>query len=98
VKKYIYSSYIITFFAMCFTATSLAIFPEFFIRIFTDDPKVIELGLTLFVIVALFQLFDGAQVIIAGALRGLGVTREVSYSVIIGYWVLGVPVGIWLAF
>lgn len=98
VKRFISSAVLVTCVVMSFTVFIFTFFPENLIRIFTDDPKVITLGLSLFVLVALFQLFDGIQVILAGALRGLGTTREVSISAIVGYWVIGLPFGIWLAF
>ena len=39
--------------------------------IFSSDPKVIDLAVHLLIVAAIFQLFDGVQVTMAGALRGL---------------------------
>ncbi|NLJ62347.1 MAG: MATE family efflux transporter, partial [Alcaligenaceae bacterium] len=47
---------------------------------------------------ALFQLADGAQAVAAGMLRGLYDTRTPMLLALIGYWVLGVPIGAFLAF
>jgi putative MATE family efflux protein len=44
-------------------------------RIFTDDPEVVRLGVPLLAIGALFQLFDAFGIISEGALRGAGDTR-----------------------
>jgi MATE family multidrug resistance protein len=48
--------------------------------------------------VACFQLFDGTQVTLAGILRGLSVTRSASMAILIGYWVIGLPLGFYLGF
>jgi MATE family multidrug resistance protein len=45
------------------------------LRIFTDDPKVLELGRPLLLLGALFQLADAVAIISEGALRGAGDTR-----------------------
>jgi MATE family multidrug resistance protein len=45
------------------------------LRIFTDDPRVLELGRPLLLLGALFQLADAVAIISEGALRGAGDTR-----------------------
>jgi multidrug resistance protein, MATE family len=49
-------------------------------------------------VAAAFQLVDGAQVIGAGMLRGLHDTRWPLLFALVGYWVVGLGVAIWLAF
>lgn len=44
-------------------------------RLFTDDPEVIDYGRTLLALGAAFQLFDALQIVAGGALRGAGDTR-----------------------
>jgi multidrug resistance protein, MATE family len=66
-----------------------------------DDPNfgpILALGGRMMVLAALFQVFDGAQVVAAGALRGLKDTRVALIVAIIGYWCLGMPIGAGLAF
>jgi MATE family multidrug resistance protein len=55
----------------------------------------VAIALQLFVIAALFQLFDGVQVIAAGALRGYCDTAVPMLIAAIGYWAIGF-VGGWL--
>ena len=43
-------------------------------------------------IAALFQLFDGLQVVATGALRGLADTRTPLVAHFAGYWLIGLPV------
>ena len=64
----------------------------------TQDTAVIDLGIKLLVIVALFQVFDAFQVTLAGVLRGLGETTFPSLMVFLGYWIIGIPSGIYLTF
>jgi multidrug resistance protein, MATE family len=49
-------------------------------------------------VAALFQLFDGAQVVTAGMLRGLHDARAPMLMALAGYWGLGLPIGAALAF
>ena len=59
---------------------------------------------------ALFQLFDGTQVVAIGALRGLEDYKYPTYIAFIGYWIIALPLcyifgfmmnykvyGVWLA-
>jgi MATE family multidrug resistance protein len=50
-------------------------FPRPLLRIFTDEPEVLELGLPLVWLGAAFQFFDCAAIVTEGALRGAGDTR-----------------------
>ncbi|MBD65849.1 MAG: hypothetical protein CME62_11625 [Halobacteriovoraceae bacterium] len=77
---------------------SFLIFPEYVISFITDDPAVIQLSVLLLFIVAVFQLSDSTQVVLAGILRGLKQTRLPSLIIFIGYWVIGIPYGHYLAF
>jgi MATE family multidrug resistance protein len=72
--------------------------PEPLLRIFTSDPRVLASGVGLLLIAAVFQLFDGAQVVLTGALRGTGDTRTPLIANLVGYWVLGLPIGLVLCF
>jgi MATE family multidrug resistance protein len=72
--------------------------PRTLIRLFTTDPAVISMGITLLAIAAVFQLFDGFQVVATGNLRGAGNTRTPMLWNLVGHWAVGLPVGYWLAF
>lgn len=67
----------------------------------TDAPEnalVITLAVGFLKVAAAFQLVDGAQVIGAGMLRGLHDTRWPLLFALVGYWVVGLGIGSWLAF
>ena len=56
------------------------------------------LAVQLLLLAALFQFVDGAQVVGAGMLRGLKDTRMPMLFAGLGYWAIGVPAGVALAF
>jgi len=58
----------------------------------------IALAVSFLRVAAAFQLVDGAQVIGAGMLRGLHDTRWPLVFALVGYWVVGLGIGAWLAF
>jgi MATE family multidrug resistance protein len=71
--------------------------PEHLLRGFTEDVRVLELGVTLLAIASAFQVFDGTQVVATGVLRGLGDTRTPMIMNLAG-WALGLPTGYALCF
>ena len=77
-------------------------FPHWLVTLFlTDEPQnaiVIGLAVSFLQVAAAFQLVDGAQVIGAGMLRGLHDTRWPLLFALVGYWVVGLGIGWWLAF
>ncbi len=73
-------------------------FPNAVMNFYTQDPDVLAWGKTLLFWVACFQIFDGAQVTLAGVLRGLSVTRAPTVAMFIGYWIIGIPLGYYLGF
>jgi len=72
--------------------------PRAIIRIFTNEPDVVSTGVALLGVAAIFQLFDGLQVVATGALRGSGDTRTPMLANLVGHWVLGLPLGYALCF
>jgi MATE family multidrug resistance protein len=65
---------------------------------FTPAPEVASLAARLLLVAAIFQLFDGGQVISVGALRGLHDVRVPTALTFVAYWVIALPLGYLLAF
>jgi len=63
-----------------------------------QNAEVIALAVSFLKVAAAFQLVDGAQVIGAGMLRGLHDTRWPLVFAVVGYWIVGLGIGSWLAF
>jgi MATE family multidrug resistance protein len=68
------------------------------IALYTRDSQVMAVGPSLLGLAAAFQIFDGIQTVSTGALRGLGETRVPMLANLVGYWVLGLPLGLSLCF
>jgi MATE family multidrug resistance protein len=83
---------------MSLTAIIFFSIPGFLAGMYTTDPGVLQLAVLLLPIAGVFQVFDGIQVVSIGLLRGLGDTRIPMLTSILGFWCLGIPVSLWLAF
>ena len=84
-------------------ATLFWLAPEWVIGLFIDhgDPanrEVVQLAVSLLAIAAWFELFDGTQCIAMGAIRGLKDARTTFLVGLAGYWLVGVPMALLLAF
>jgi MATE family multidrug resistance protein len=79
-------------------ATVFALAGDTLVRVFSTDPVVTALAARLLVVAAIFQLFDGGQVVAAGALRGLTDVKVPTLITFTAYWVLALPAGYVLAF
>jgi MATE family multidrug resistance protein len=75
-----------------------AAFPGFLARLYTADPAVIAVAAALLPIAAVFQVFDGTQVVGAGVLRGSADTTFPAGIALVGFWLVGLPAGWALAF
>ncbi len=84
-------------FMSCAGLTFLMI-PGYLIEIFTGDRAIIQAGISLLGVAAIFQLFDGLQGTTTGALRGAGDTRTPMLCHLTGYWMIGLPLGYYLCF
>ena len=62
------------------------------------DRQVFDLTISFLWVAAWFQLFDGAQTIGAGMLRGIQDTRWPMAYAAFGYWIVGIIVAVWLGF
>ena len=88
-------------FAVLFMSAAASLFllaPRLLLRAFTSDAGVVEIGVTLMFVAAVFQLFDGVQGVATGALRGLGDTRTPMLWNLAGHWFIGLPLGYTLCF
>jgi MATE family multidrug resistance protein len=83
---------------MTLAAVALLVFPRWIARAYTPDETVIRSTVTLLAVGAAFQLFDGIQTVATGALRGAGDTRTPMFCHFTMYWLLGLPLGVYLCF
>jgi MATE family multidrug resistance protein len=83
---------------MSLTAVAFLTLPQTLSRLYTGNQEVIAVAATLIPIAGVFQVFDGLQVVASGILRGLGDTRAPALANVLGYWILGIPLSLYLGF
>jgi MATE family multidrug resistance protein len=83
---------------MAATGVCFAAAPKFILSLYGAGDELVRVATPLLYCSAAFQMFDGAQAALSGALRGLGETRRPLLINLIGHWLIGLPVGSWLCF
>jgi len=84
--------------AMLLSALTYLAVPYALASAFTRDQAVIAATVPLLFIAAFFQFCDGLQVTVIGALRGAGDTHSGLVTHLCTYWLLGLPLGLYLCF
>ncbi|RAJ10780.1 MATE family multidrug resistance protein [Chitinophaga skermanii] len=87
------ASYHLVLVLMSFCALIFLIGNQILPAFYIDDPAVIQCASGLLIIAAVFQLFDGTQVVGLGVLRGLGDVKLPTLITLVAYWVIGLPLG-----
>jgi MATE family multidrug resistance protein len=87
-----YSIFLQVFIIEGFFALGFILLKGFLPTLYIDDAEVLMLASQLLVIAALFQLSDGLQVAILGALRGLQDVKVPTLICFVAYWLIGFPV------
>lgn len=98
-----WAAYVLGVSFMALMALVMLAFPKLLIGAFLNvsDPAnaaVVSFAVTFLFFAALFQIVDGAQAVSAGMLRGLQDTNVPMLFAAIGYWGIGLPMGVLLAF
>ncbi|MCK5678942.1 MAG: MATE family efflux transporter, partial [Flavobacteriaceae bacterium] len=60
--------------------------------VYIDNVSVVNTAASLLLIAGLFQLSDGFQVVVLGALRGMQDVKIPTFLTFIAYWVVGFPI------
>jgi MATE family multidrug resistance protein len=90
-QKFAYASYHLVIIFMMFFAVIFTIFNQYLPYLITNDVNVVALAAQLLVIAAIFQLFDGTQVVGLGTLRGMGDVNIPTFITFVAYWIIGLP-------
>jgi len=80
---------------MATTAVAFIALPRLLASAYSNGADVVAVAASLIPIAGVFQVFDGAQVVASGVLRGAGETRTPAVANLVGYWFVGLPIG-WL--
>lgn len=93
-KRYTYTSLKITLLIMGLIGVVLFFFPDLFIKIFTDDIKVIEYARIAVKIISVVQPFFAMVLIFMGSLRGGGNTSSPFWATTLGMYLIRIPISI----
>lgn len=104
-RRIAFSIFLLTFFieivfALCFVIFN-NVLPEIYLDVndtenLADNTEVIGIAAKLLIIAALFQISDGIQVVVLGALRGLQDVKIPTAITFFAYWIVGFPVSYYL--
>jgi MATE family multidrug resistance protein len=83
---------------MVLFALLFGLFPGTLARIYTQDPATVDMAVLLLPVAAMFQVFDGLQVVSVGVLRGAADTAVPAVLAFLGFWAVGLPAGWFLGF
>ncbi|MER8966626.1 MATE family efflux transporter [Mesorhizobium sp. M0808] len=98
-----WTAYVVAVSFMALMGLVMILWPHLLIGAFIDlgnpaNAEVVALAVSFLAFAALFQVFDGAQAVASGMLRGLHDTKVPMIYAAIGYWGIGLPLGVLLAF
>ena len=97
-RRAAYSGLLIGVSFMTMAAAAFIFAPRLLASAYTSVEEVLLLASLFLPIAGFFQVFDGIQVVSAGALRGAGDTRAPMLVNIVGFWFIGLPISLFLAF
>ena len=83
---------------MVFFGITFLSIPDVLARIYSTDVVVVGLAATLIPVAGIFQVFDGLQAVASGALRGVGDTLAPMVVNLLGFWLIGLPISLYLGF
>lgn len=95
-KRIARSNFLLVFLIETVFAIGFILLKDFLPTIYIDNQTVIMLAAQLLIIAALFQLSDGLQVTILGALRGLQDVKIPTLICFLAYWAIGFPLSFFL--
>ena len=96
-------AFLVTMAYVALSATTMLAAPRLLIAPFLapdapENAEIVALALSFLRVAAIFQMFDGAQAALANMLRGVHNSRWPMMMALIGYWAIGAPIGLALAF
>ncbi|MAV05269.1 MAG: MATE family efflux transporter [Flavobacteriaceae bacterium] len=104
-RRIAFSVFMLTVLIEMFFAVMFLVFRDWLPTIYLDtenlsktleNTEVILMASKLLLIVALFQIFDGLQVVILGALRGMQDVKIPTIITFVSYWLIGFPISFYL--
>ena len=92
-------TYILTFLVIgLFDFTFLTCFRNILPKAFSSDPEVVSIVATVLPLLAVFQFADSSTALVNALLRGLGKQSIGGWCNLFVYYVIAVPLALWLCF
>ena len=91
-RRISFSIFLLVFLIMGVFALLFILLKDILPGFYIDNFEVVSLAAQLLIVAAVFQLSDGMQVVILGALRGLQDVKIPTVICFIAYWIIGFPV------
>lgn len=91
-RRISFSLFLQAFIISFFFAIGFIVLKNVLPLVYIDNISVIETAASLLLIAGLFQLSDGFQVVVLGALRGLQDVKIPTLLTFIAYWIVGFPI------
>jgi MATE family multidrug resistance protein len=82
---------------MLLPTVSFLLFPGSIVALYINDPAVISIATTLVFFAGLFQMADAMQASSISLLRSLNDVLQPSVISFVAFWLIGLPIGYWLA-
>ena len=95
-RRIAFSTFLLVFLIEAVFAVGFILLKDWLPALYIDNNAVILLAARLLIVAARFQLSDGLQVVILGALRGLQDVKFPTLICFIAYWIIGFPVSFFL--
>ena len=95
-RRIAFSTFLLVFVIEAIFAVGFILLKDWLPTWYIDNIEVILLAAQLLIVAALFQLSDGLQVVILGALRGLQDVKFPTLICFIAYWIIGFPISFFL--
>jgi len=86
------SVFLLVFIIEAIFAVGFILLKDWLPTFYIENAEVVLLSSQLLIVAALFQLSDGMQVVILGALRGLQDVKVPTAICFVAYWIIGFPV------
>lgn len=90
-RRIAFSNFLLILIIMSIFTVGFIVLKDILPWMFTDNLEVIGIASSLLIIAGIFQLSDGMQAVILGALRGLQDVNVPSILTFIAYWIIGFP-------
>lgn len=95
-RRIAFSTFLLVFIIEAVFAIGFILLKDWLPTWYIDNFEVVTLAAQLLVVAALFQLSDGLQVVILGALRGLQDVKFPTLICFVAYWIIGFPISFFL--